>query len=260
MKTREEYFYLLKVQYLGLRYHGWAKQKNVKTVQGMIERSFENVLGHDRFKTLGASRTDGRVSANMSAFELFTFEPVEIEGTVEALNRLLPYDIKILSMEETDASFNIIQHAKVKEYLYLFASAQENHPYCSPIMVCMREEMDIALMQEGAKLFEGVHNFQKYCKKPSADTVFEREILLSEIVENDLFKANFFPERSYIYRVKGKGFLRNQVRLMVGTLMRLGLGEITLQDIEESLKGGDNQPIGFLAPPTGLQLYNMEFL
>ena len=195
--SKEKYYYLVKIQYLGFRYHGWQFQPGVKTVQKMIEKTVNFVLKHDRFKVLGSSRTDTMVSANESAFELFLFEEINPEDFLQKLNVSLPQDIRILKITPVDAVFNIIQNSKQKEYIYLFSSGEKIHPFCAPFMFGVLNELNIPLIQEGAKLFEGRHNFQRYAYKPSKQTTFEREILLSEVVENNLYWANFFPKKTF---------------------------------------------------------------
>jgi len=116
-------------------------------------------------------------------------------------------------------------------------------------------------MKIGAKLFEGEHYFHKYCTKPSVNTIFKREILKCEISDNDIYTANFFPKRSYVLRVRGKGFLRYQIRFMMGILFQLGKGEVTLDFIEQSiLENNDQKPLRYIAPSSGLQLYDINFI
>ena len=259
MAATHPFYYLIHLQYLGFRYHGWHKQPNAKTVQGVVEKTLSHVLGHKDFKTLGASRTDARVSAVHAAFELFSREALHPAEILEGLNLNFPSDIRALEVEEVDQSFNIIQSPKTKEYLYLFSSGTKNHPFCAPFMVYLPEQLDVERMKEGAKLFEGTHHFQSYCYKPGPDTVFEREISLSEIKENDLYTANFFPEKSFVYHVHGKGFLRHQVRLMMGTLFALGKGEVNLDQIKQSLLKSSSEPIAHMAPQYGLMLNKIHF-
>ncbi len=249
-----QYFYLVHIQYLGFRFHGWAKQPDVKTIHQFIDKTLPFVLGHRDFKTLGSSRTDAMVSANQAVFELFLKKPLEKDLFFHELNRNLPTDIRAMKVEETDRNFNIIQSPKTKEYIYLFACGEKCHPFTAPILSSFMEKLDIDTMKKGANLFEGQHNFTKYCTKPSTKTVFEREITLSKIEENTLFQANFFPEKSYAYHVHGKGFMRNQIRLMMGQLLRLGRGEINLDDIRTSLSEPDDMPLDYIAPPSGLIL------
>lgn len=114
-------------------------------------------------------------------------------------------------------------------------------------------------MIKGAKLFEGEHYFHKYCTKPSEKTNFKRVIDSCEILENNILKANFFPEKSYILKVKGKGFLRYQIRLMMATLFELGKGNLDLQFIEISLKeDNDRKSLRNIAPSSGLQLFDIK--
>jgi tRNA pseudouridine38-40 synthase len=255
----QQYFYLVHIQYLGFRFHGWAKQPNVKTVHQMIDKTLPFVLGHRDFKTLGSSRTDAMVSANHAVFELFLREPLDKEHFFAEFNRNLPNDIRVIEIAETDADFNVIQSPKVKEYMYIFAFGEKCHPFTASILASFMEHLDIELMKEGAELFQGRHNFKKYCTKPSDKTVFDRQIMVSCIEENTLFQASFFPEKSYVYHIHAKGFLRNQIRLMMAQLVRLGRGEITLEDIQLSLEEPDDIPLDYIAPPSGLILNKVSF-
>lgn len=255
----KRYYYLIKFRFLGFRYHGWQKQPDTKTVQLMIEKTIKYVLGAVKFKTLGASRTDAMVSANQAAFELFSWAPVEMESFKEEMNINLPRDIEILSVEEVDEKFNVIQDSKVKEYIYLFASGGKIHPFCAPLMTSTEYELDIDLMQQGAKLFEGEHSFACYCTKPNAETKFIRKIEFSAVESNDVYSANFFPDESYLFKVRSGGFLRYQVRWMMGALFALGGGRIDLNAIRESLSSEENTPIAGIAPASGLILNSIDF-
>ena len=256
----QQYFYLVHIQYLGFRFHGWAKQPNVKTVHQFIDKTLPFVLGHQNFKTLGSSRTDAMVSANHSVFELFLKEPLDEEQFLYDLNSNLPTDIRAIKIEETDQHFNVIQSPKTKEYIYLFAFGEKCHPFTAPILSSFMEDLDIDLMKEGANLFQGKHNFKKYCTKPSNKTIFEREVEESFIEENTIYQANFFPAKSFVYHVRSKGFMRNQIRLMMGQLLRLGRGEIKLDDIRNSLLDPDDIPLDYIAPPSGLILNKVNLL
>ena len=257
----KRYYYLIKIQYLGYRFHGWQKQPNVKTLHLMVDRTFNFILEGKRFKSLSSGRTDAMVSAECAAIELFLFEPIEdIPAFLELFNRNLPQDIRALEIKEVDAKFNIIQSSKIKEYLYLFAHGEKCHPFCAPIMTTILDALDIELMKEGAKLFEGENYLKTYCYKPTDNGVYTREIMLCELVENTLYTANYFPEKTYILRVQGKGFMRNQIRLMMGTLIDLGKGKLSLQDIKDSLKPDNDIKMNYIAPASGLILKNIDFV
>ncbi len=255
----DRFYYLIHFQYLGFRYHGWQRQPGVRTVQEMVEKTIRFVLEHDEFKVLAAGRTDAKVSAAHAAFELFLREQADTDWLYSSLNKNLPNDIRILKIEEVDSSFNIIQSPRIKEYLYLFSSGGKNHPFCAPLMVYMEEDLDIPAMKEAARLFEGEHDFRAFCHLPSGDRQTIRTVTTSEITRNDLYSASFFPEESWLYRVCGSGFMRHQVRLMMGALFSVGLGRLDKEVIASALRGEIQDPPAFMAPQSGLILQKLEF-
>lgn len=241
--------------------HGWQRQPGLKTVEGMVKKTLKFVLGDLKFKILGSSRTDAMVSAHESAFELFTdHEPLEnMADFLVLFNQNLPPDIRVLSIKEVNAGFNIIQHPKKKEYLYLFSFGRKSHPFAAPLMANFPEQLDIDLMMQGAKLFAGKHSFHNFCTKPTTHTVLEREIEVCEIRQNKEITASFFPEKTFLLRVTGAGFLRNQIRLMMGCLVQLGRGELSLEEVEQSLLPAVKKPMSYIAPGSGLILNKIDF-
>tara|TARA_R110001592_G_scaffold48366_3_gene152319 strand:- start:163 stop:939 length:777 start_codon:yes stop_codon:yes gene_type:complete len=256
----KKHFYLVTVQFLGYRFHGWQKQPHLKTVHLMIDRTLKFILEDNPFKSLGSGRTDAMVSAQEAAFELFLEHPLEdLEAFLLLFNHNLPQDIRALSIKEVDSNFNIIQNSKIKEYLYLFSHGGKNHPFCAPIMTTILEPLDIELMMLGAKCFEGTHYFKTYCFRATNEGIYNRTIETCELFENKVFTANFFPDKSYILKVRGKGFMRNQIRLMMGALIKLGRGDITLDYIKESLKPESKEVMDYIAPASGLILNKIDF-
>ena len=254
------HYYLLNLQFLGFRFHGWQPQPNLKTVQLMLEKTISFVLEHKEFKVLGAGRTDAMVSANNFAVELFLKKELDTILFLEEMNKNLPSDLRLLGIQAVSKEFNVIQNSKVKEYIYLFAHKEKQHPFSAPFVTSFIEELDIEKMKEGAKLFEGTHFFHKYCTKPSPQTVFEREIMSSYIEENTIYQANFFPKESYVFRIKSKGFLRYQVRLIMGALIELGKGNISLEEVRKSLEeDNDRKHLRYIAPNSGLSLHTIDF-
>lgn len=253
---RKRYFYLIKLQYLGFRYHGWQKQPQVNTLQRMVERTLSYVLGHKNFKVLAAGRTDAKVSANEAYVELFVDHiSLELTEFFPLFNKNLPQDIRAISIREIDEDFNIIQHPKIKEYVYLFSFGNKFHPFCAPFMYNILDPLDIESMMQAAKLFEGQHNFRSYCHRPSEHTIVEGEIVHAEITKNTVYTANFFPEDSYLFRVKGEGFKRNQIRLMMGVLIDLGKGKIDIDFIKKTLNPEEEEiTLEHIVPGSGLIL------
>lgn len=252
-------YYLIKIEFLGFRYHGWQKQAKLKSVQGMIDKTFAFILGHTDFKTLGCGRTDAKVSADDFAFELFVNEFFDCDELLIRLNKELPSDIRAKSVQEVSTDFNIIQHSKIKEYHYYFSSGTKSHPFNAPLIRDFGASLNIELMKEAAALFIGTHNFKRFASKPSANTIFERSILLSVIEENIRFVDVYTPKEAYVFKVRSKGFLRYQVRLMVGALVDVGRGTMTLEDLKETLADFNGTQIRHIAPSSGLILHKVEF-
>ena len=256
-----KYTYIVRFQYLGFRFHGWQKQPDLKTVHWALDKTMKFVCKGVRLKTIGVGRTDAKVSSTDYAFQLFIDEELP-EDYCTVFNINSPADIKVTSFKKlTDDTFNIIQHPKVKEYRYYFSCGEKNHPYSAPFLVGFLDNLNIKVMQQGAALFEGTHNFKMYCTKPSAATQLVRLIESCSIIENTELTASFFPEQSYVLIVKGKGFLRNQIRLMMGALVELGSGTIDLDFIERSLTGSVKEDVFVktIAPASGLHLHKISF-
>lgn len=253
--------YLLIIQFLGFRLHGWQKQPNLKTVHFIVDKTLKFVLGQTRFKTVGVGRTDAKVSASSYPLQLLVDEQLDKSTFLELFNENSPADLQLLDVKEIlDTSFNIIQHKKIKEYHYYFSNQGKNHPFCAPLMTGY-QNMNIELMKVGAKLFEGTHYFGAYCSKPSEATQLIRTIDLCQIEESNRYQGNFFPKQHYVLKVQGNGFLRYQVRLMMGALVEVGKGHSSLDEIQDSLIKKEKQKnIGTIAPGSGLQLFSVRFI
>lgn len=252
-------FYLIHIEFLGFRYHGWQVQPGLKSVEGMINKTFRFILGHENFKVLGCGRTDAKVSADDFAFELFLNQEMEIPHLLKELNKNLPFDIRAKSVELVDAKFNIIQNSKVKEYHYHFSYGEKQHPFNAPFVINFGLNLNIELMQEAVKQFIGTHNFKRYVTKPTANTIFEREILSATIEPNTERVGGFFPEHAFVFKVSSKGFLRYQVRLMMAALVEVGLGNMTIEELKQTLINYNETPMKNNAPSSGLVLHKVTF-
>lgn len=251
--------YLFYIQYLGLRYHGWQKQPGLKTIQGRLERVIKYVLGHEEFNILSAGRTDSGVSCHRGAFELFNMAEIELESFIAQVNENLPDDIRLLEGQRVPLDFNIIQDVKAKEYRYYFAVGEKFHPFAAGSLTFFQGNVDIARMKSSATLFIGAHDFRRFCAKQKQSDNYRREIFESEILEDSLILADSSEACRYCYRVKGKGFLMHQVRLMMGSLLGVGRGEITENDILEAFQSQDQSPFCGKVPANGLVLYDVAF-
>jgi len=257
---RDKYNYLIKFQYLGFRFHGWQKQtETYRTVQGMLERTLNFIFEKKEvFKTLGASRTDAMVSAMESYCKLTTTNEFDPDFIFTELNKNLPQDIKALSVEKATPEFQIINDKKVKTYQYFFSNVHKPHPFSAPFITNFPGSLDMDLMHQAARIYEGHHNFSRYCFRPNPDKIFEREIISSFIKDNTELTASFFPKTSYIYEVCAYGFLRNQIRIMMGSIVSVGLGKMSIEELKASLVGEEFKLASIAAPASGLMLKELN--
>lgn len=251
--------YIIRIQYLGFRYSGWQVQPGAKTVEGMIRKTLEFILPGKEFKTLAAGRTDAKVSAIDQVFELFLQENIEnTENFIMHFNENLPPDIRAMKIQSVDDGFNVIKDSREKEYHYHFSNEPKAHPFSAPFLANIADSMDVELMREAASIFIGEHDFRKFTVKDAPENT-TRTVTHCEIVDNDHFQASFFPDRTYLLKVRGRGFLRYQVRMMAGALIELGKGTITLNDLRNFLQEENGQRLTNIAPGSGLLLYDTEF-
>lgn len=232
-------------------------QPKVKTVQGMVDKTIGFMFPDFAFKTFGTGRTDAKVSANQFVFQL----QIDCElssNFIKQFNANLPSDIRGISFNTVENDWNPLKNSDLKYYLYLFAFGEKAHPFSAAMVYTDSENLDIKLMQQGAKLFEGCHDFRKYCTKPGEQTKFKRTITHCEINTNVPHTASFFPKRLFALHIKSKGFMRYQVRLIMGQLLALGRGDINIDDVKNSLTPTDNTPLRYNAVGSGLILQGIE--
>jgi tRNA pseudouridine38-40 synthase len=256
--SRYTKFYLVEIQYLGMRYHGWQKQDKLKTIQLMLDKTIRFVWDKP-FKILAAGRTDAMVSAQSTYFELFLNEKLDSSSFFEAMNYNLPPDIAVKSIREVDANFNVIIDVKEKTYHYYFAYGRERFPLAASLIGFYRDELDIEKMISAARLFEGEHDFTYFCKDVKEGTTKVRTIQQAEVRRNTELQANFFPPESFVFEVRGKGFGRHQIRLMMGALFQIGAGVITEYDLNKALKGESLPTDKLLAPGSGLMVKEVKY-
>jgi tRNA pseudouridine38-40 synthase len=257
---KKRYYYILSIQYLGFRYHGWQHQPNVPTIDQMFRKTLRYTLADQNAKVMASGRTDAKVSAQQTVIELFTYNQINnLDVLIGVLNYNLPADIRILSAKETNKDFNIIQSKKTKTYHYYFAFGEKFHPFCAALMCHLYGYLDIALMQKAASHFIGTKDFYSYTYQPKEATITESTIDECSIVENVNLTASFFPEKSYVLIVKGSGFKRNQIRLMMGALIDIGRHTMSWEYFLSTLNGENKIKLEHKAPASGLILHSSIF-
>lgn len=240
------------VSYDGTNYHGWQVQPGLATIQGTLQTVLAEIEGAP-VHVGGSGRTDAGVHAlaQTAAFDLAN--PIPCENLRKAINRLLPRDIRVLSVEQAAPDFHPRYHAVAKTYEYRILRAEicppferfwvHHHPY----------PLDEARMIELAPLIEGEHDFSAFAASDERD-----ELGLSKVRRIFCSRLQRSGDR-LIYSVRGSGFLKHMVRNIVGVLIEAGKGNLAKADLEARLKPGCVIPPGPTAPARGLFLLNVEY-
>jgi tRNA pseudouridine38-40 synthase len=240
------------VSYDGTDYHGWQVQPGLPTIQGALEHAISAIEGR-AVQVAGSGRTDAGVHA-LAQVAAFSIEnPIPVDNLRRAVNRLLPRDIRVLSVEEAALDFHPRFQAKRKTYEYRIFRGEIcspferryvcHHPY--PLAV---EEM-IAL----APLLEGEHDFTAFAASDDRD-----ELEASKVRTIYCSRLALAGER-LIYRVTGSGFLKHMVRNIVGVLLEAGKGNVDRAGLLARLEPGCEIPPGPTAPARGLFLMSVEY-
>lgn len=238
------------VAYDGTNYHGWQVQPNGETIEGVLNRCLSELL-QEKIEVIGASRTDSGVHAlcNIAVFDTDTSIPPK--KIAYALNARLPEDIKVQASKEVAASFHPRRCESRKTYEYRIYNAPFPMPTQRLYTHFSYTPFDIMRMQEAATYLIGTHDFKSFC---SADAQAEDTVRQIENVE--IRKI----DNQIIIRVVGRGFLYNMVRIIAGTLMEIGRGNMPAQEMERILRAKDRNAAGPTAPACGLTLVKYEFL
>ena len=241
---------LLVIQYDGTDYHGFQRQDaRLRTVQGELEEGLARVLGEE-VVVIGAGRTDARVHAIGQAVTFDTHRPIPIENLVGALNATLPGDISVMSAEEVDRSFHPRRDAKGKQYCYRILNRALPSPFINRYAWHLREPLDVARMQAAADRLVGEHDFAAFCASGSTVKTTVRELRRVDVSrEGETIEV----------RIEGNGFLYMMVRIIVGTLVEVGAGRMSDEQVAEILAGGDRRAAARTAPAQGLTLIEVSY-
>ena len=240
----------LVVAYDGTAYSGWQVQPGVKTIEGELNRCLSELLGEE-IQVIGARRTDSGVHAlcNVAVFD--TGARIPGEKVSYALNQRLPEDIRIRESSEVDSDFHPRHCNSKKTYEYRILNA----PFAIPTRRLYTHftyvPLDVELMQKGADYLIGEHDFKSFCS-----TAAVVETTVRTITDIQIEKAG----NEISIRVCGTGFLYNMVRIIAGTLMEAGRGNLKPEQIKDILEAKDRQAAGATAPACGLTLVKYEFM
>ncbi len=256
--------FLLNIQYKGTRYFGWQIQNKSQTptVQGELEKAIVKAFKVKNFKTLGASRTDRGVHALNQYCKLDIGLNIEADSIKKALNDLLPDDIFLKSVSECSSGFHPIFDCERKTYQYLFTDNRESIPVMFRDLIHFTPyELDLISMELVASKILGEHDFINFqCKGTEVATTI-REIYCSEIKKlSDSENAFGYNLKDvWVYSVEGNGFLKQMVRLLMGGMLNVGRGKITIDEFASILNAEEEKRAGKVVGPEGLYLTNVVF-
>ncbi len=246
----------LVIAYDGTGYAGWQRQANAVTIQGEIEKRLATMTAGP-VSLLGAGRTDAGVHALGMVANFHTDKALSCEVFFKGLNALLPADIRILSVEEVPAGFHARFSARAKTYLYTLFNGPvllpaERFSTCHIPFV-----LDPAAMEDCLRLIRGTHDFACFELQGSRDRNSQlgrgsiRTILAAEL--HDL------GDHRLRFSITGDGFLRQMVRIMVGTILEVGRGRRSMQGFRQTLASRDRALAGPPAPAHGLSLLEIFY-
>ncbi len=269
---------LLVLAYDGTDFLGWQRQLQGPTIQGELEAALERILG-SKTKVWGSGRTDAGVHAAGQAANFKTECSIPCANLLKALNNVLPVSIRIKAAREAAPDFHARYQVCAKTYRYRILMA----PVCSPFLWRFvwhyPYALDPARMAEAAKVLQGEHDFTSFAAVEKSEvgkdlyglpqgrdqpegapqleragqgpgmvrTIFSSQILWRETIS------------MLTYEVRGSGFLHHMVRNIVGTLVEVGRGKLTAQDVVGILAARDRTQAGPTAPAQGLCLMKVEY-
>jgi tRNA pseudouridine38-40 synthase len=257
--------YIGHVSYKGSSYYGWQKQKDVPTIQETVFNCIRELYPLGRIDVKATSRTDRGVNALAQVVKFLAPRKEDPAVILKALNEKLPEDIVFTQLERIHKSFKVNYLPLFKEYVYFFTTGEEKLGL--PFVGHFERDFtpNLERMRAACQEFEGIHNFVDFQYRSDVKGDFKRQIFTAQIVKaNELFSGFKCDDDIYCFHVKGKGFLKQMVRLMVGSMCLVGTGQLPLERLRESLAKDVTAPkssekVAFIAPPQGLFLYHIEF-
>jgi tRNA pseudouridine38-40 synthase len=239
--------YFIELAYNGGNYHGWQNQPNAVTVQSRLELALSTLLSDD-IAIVGAGRTDTGVHARHMVAHFDTATAFKSSRSIYKLNSFLPNDIAIYDIYEvkpdTHARFDAISRT------YHYQISTYKNPFLSGLAHEFYLPLDIELMNEASKLLLNYKDFQCFSKSNTDVKTYNCKIIKAEWTEKN---------HQLIFEITADRFLRNMVRAIVGTMINIGQGKLTIVDLHHIIKSKDRTNAGFSAPACGLYLTKVTY-
>lgn len=240
----------LTLQYKGTKYHGWQFQPHHLTIQEILQKALSQILG-EPITVISTSRTDAGVHALGQVCHFDVLKEVEIRKLVYGLNSVLPDDIAATHLERVSADFHAQKSARRKTYDYYLLNSSVRSPFLKDFSWQVPYPLDLQKMKKAAKLLVGEHDFKSFCASDSTVKTTARKIYRIDINRGRL--------PLLCISITGSGFLKHMVRNMVGTLVEIGRGKMTLTQFKKAFKSRDRRQMARTAPAKGLFLMHVEF-
>ncbi|SHI56236.1 tRNA pseudouridine38-40 synthase [Clostridium amylolyticum] len=233
------------IQYDGSRYRGWQKQKDLElTIQSKIENVLSKMTGEE-VQVVGCGRTDSGVHAENYIANFHTHSIMSIEAMLDYLYEYLPEDIVVKSMKDTGERFHARYNVKSKTYIYRINNNSFRDVFNRRYVYHLNEKLNLDDMIKASEVLIGTHDFQSFTSLKSNTKPTVRTINYINITEN-----NGMIE----IEVNGNSFLLNMVRIITGTLLEVGKGNLKPLDVEKILNEKKRSEAGPIAPAKGLCL------
>jgi tRNA pseudouridine38-40 synthase len=235
----------LKISYEGTRYQGWQRQKTTgNTIQSKIEDVLTKMTG-ETVEIHGSGRTDAGVHARGQVANFKTDCRMSSDEIKEYLNEYLPMDIGVTEVKEVSERFHSRLNVRGKRYIYRVWNSTEHNVFERKYLYPFVGDIDIDSMRKAAEMLMGTHDFQSFCGKKIKKKSTVRTITKLEIEQ-------IGKEIRFTY--EGDGFLFHMVRILTGTLLEIGTGEMQLEQIPAILESKCRENAGRTAPAGGLIL------
>lgn len=240
----------LVLQYEGTRYQGWQRQESTdNTIQGKLERLLTKMCGHS-IAVQGSGRTDAGVHALAQTANFHADTDMEPAEILEYMNRYLPEDIAVLSVEEVPERFHSRLNAKGKVYRYQIINSKVPSVFDRRYSYRLEDSLDVEAMRQAAKYLTGTYDFKSFTSAKRGKKSTVRTITAIEIAkEGDKLSITY----------SGDGFLYHMARILTGTLIEVGLRRKEPEDMERILMARDRECAGYLVPAEGLTLISVQY-
>lgn len=234
----------LTIEYDGTNYAGWQRQKNVMTIQQELEQAIEKITAA-KSEVIGSSRTDAGVHARGFVANFLTESSIPAASFKDALNSKLPEDIVILNSEEVNCNFHARYSSIGKQYSYTILNRPQPSAIDRRYVYHYKKLLNYQAMKLACSYYIGTHDFEGFKSTGSSVKTSIRTIKSAYLTKTG---------DKVIFYVEADGFLYNMVRIMVGTLIDVGIGKIKPEDIINVINSKDRNRAGKTVPASGLCL------